>query len=465
MRRESGEDTVTEKTGGHAVVLGASVAGLLAARVLADHYQRVSVVERDVSPPIGSHRRGVPHGRHLHGLHSRGRRVLEELFEGFTAEMVADGAVTSDVLANTRWQLSGYQLRRAEVGLTGLFSSRPFLEGHIRTRVAALPNVHILEHTDVVSLRAEAGRVTGVRIMPREAGEPGQTLDADLVVDATGRGSRTPLWLEQLGYDRPPVDRLEIGVSYATRTYRLRPGAMGEVSLIVCNATPDNPRSGVMAAVEGHRYILTLVARNGEPAPLDPAAFEEFAAALPFPDIAEAIRDGEPLDSPVPFKFPASVRHRYERLRRLPAGLLVTGDAVCSFNPVYGQGMTVAALEAEVLGRLLSAGGAPQPQRWFAEIAKVVNGPWDGATGADLADPLVPGKRTAKVRLINAYLTRLHAAASTDASLARALIRVLSMTDRPEGLLRPDRMARVLLRRRPASTATTADAPALAGRR
>ena len=169
-----------------------------------------------------------------------------------------------------------------------------------------------------------------------------------------------------------------------------------------------------------------------------------FAAGLPTADIAAAIADAEPLDDPVPFRFPASVRHRYERLTSFPAGLLVIGDAVCSFNPVYGQGMTVAATEAMILRRLLTRHAVPDARRYFHAIAAAIDVAWDIAVGADLAFPQVPGKRSAKVRLVNAYMPRLHAAAAHDEALAASLVRVIGLKDRPEGLLRPDRVLRVL---------------------
>jgi 2-polyprenyl-6-methoxyphenol hydroxylase-like FAD-dependent oxidoreductase len=203
------------------------------------------------------------------------------------------------------------------------------------------------------------------------------------------------------------------------------------------------PRGGVLAAIEGDRFILTVSGILGDHPPIDPTGFEAFAATLVFPDITQALEDAEPLDDPVAIRFPAGVRRRYERLRRFPQQLLVTGDAVCSFNPVYGQGMTVAALEALALRRLL-AGGVPQPRRYFRDIARLVDVAWDMAVGGDLAFPQVPGPRPMTVRLVNAYLARLQAAAASDASLATAFIRVVGMLDRPETLLRPDRVIRVL---------------------
>lgn len=448
------ESTVNTSIGDHAVVLGASMAGLLTAGVLAKSYGRVTVFDRDAMPEIGAHRRGVPQDKHLHVLHPRGRQALDELFPGLTAWLIGQGAATGDVLGNTRWQLSGYQFRQEDIRLPGLSASRPFLEGHLRARVSDLPNVTLIEHTDVVAVTATTDRcrVTGVRVHDTVGGCE-RTVPADLVIDTTGRGSRVPVWLSELGYQRAAVDRVDIGLGYATRIYRLRPGALGADVGILTAGTPQNPRGGALAAIEGGRHILTIFGILGDHPPTDPAGFDAFAASLLFPDITEAIRDAEPLTDAVPFRFPASVRHRYERLRRFPVGLLVLGDAVCSFNPIYGQGMTVAAVQAGTLQRLLARGEVLQPCRYFRAIARTIQTPWDIAVGADLAFPEVPGARTVKIRIVNSYLPKLHAAATTDVTLGRAFVRVLGMVDRPEGLLRPDRVLRVLWTHRPGAPA------------
>ena len=190
--------------------------------------------------------------------------------------------------------------------------------------------------------------------------------------------------------------------------------------------------------------MVTLAGILGDHPPTDPDGFLAFARSLHVPDIHEAIRDGEPLDDPVPFRFPASVRHHYERLDRLPDGLLVLGDAVASFNPVYGQGMSVAAIEALTLRRHLESGTQPSPRRWFRDLARVVDVPWDRASGGDLAFPGVPGRRTPKVRFMNAYLDRLLAGAAHDDRLSRGFIRVAGLVDPPHTLLRPHVAARVL---------------------
>jgi 2-polyprenyl-6-methoxyphenol hydroxylase-like FAD-dependent oxidoreductase len=437
---------MSRQIGDRAVVLGASMAGLLAARVLADAYAQVTVIDRDDLPQTPMHRRGVPHGRHIHGLLARGQQALEELFPGFTAELVAQGVPAGDLLANGRLYFSGHRLRQAHTGLMVLSASRPMLEGHVRARVRALPNVRFIDRCDVVGLATtpDGRRVTGARVLRRADGSAEELLAADLVVDATGRGSRTPAWLEALGYPRPPNEQVRIGLGYATRTYLQRPGALGGDLAVLQAATPQHPRTGALQVLEGDRWLLTLAGILGDHPPTDPDGFLAFARSLQFPDLYETVRDAEPLDDPVSFRFPASVRHRYERLDRFPDGLLVVGDAVCSFNPVYGQGMSVAALEALTLRRHLQRGIQPQPRRFLRDLARLVDVPWDMAAGGDLVFPGVPGRRTLKVRLVSAYLTRLHAAAAHDAHLATTFVRVAGLVAPPQSLLRPGIVVRVL---------------------
>jgi 2-polyprenyl-6-methoxyphenol hydroxylase-like FAD-dependent oxidoreductase len=432
--------------GERAVVLGASMAGLLAAQVLSDGYGQVTVIDRDELPEAAMHRRGVPHGRHLHALAARGQQALEELFCGLTAELVADGVPAGDMLADTRLFFSGHRLRQAPTGLGLLCASRPVLEGRVRARVRALPNVRLVDRCDVVGLATtpDRRRVTGARLLRRADGSAEEVLGADLVVDATGRGARTPAWLEALGYPRPPVAQVRVGLGYATRIYRLPPDALGGDLAVLHAATPRHPRAGALQVLEGDRWMVTLAGILGDHPPTDPVGFLDFARSLRFPDIYQAVRDAEPLDDPVAFRFPASVRHRYEKLDRFPDGLLVMGDAVASFNPIYGQGMSVAALEALALRRHLEHGTAPRPRRWFRELARVVDVPWEIAAGGDLVFPGVQGRRTAKVRLVSAYLARLHAAAAHDADLAGAFLQVAGLVAPPQSLLRPGVAARVL---------------------
>jgi 2-polyprenyl-6-methoxyphenol hydroxylase-like FAD-dependent oxidoreductase len=435
-----------DQRGDRAVVLGGSMAGLLAARVLADTYAEVVVVERDELPDSAAHRRGVPQSRHIHGLLAGGQQALEELFDGLTAELVDRGAPAGDILEHLRCYFGGHLLQPGPSGLLALQASRPVLEASVRARVRALPSVEFIDGCDVVGLTttSDGGRVTGARVVRRLDGSAEQTVTADLVVDATGRGSRTPTWLEMLGYPRPPVDRVQIGIGYASRTYRLVPGLLDGRLGILNAPTPEYPRGGALATIENDRFLVTLFGILGDHPPTDPAGFADFAATLRFPDIGEAMRAAEPLDEPVPFRHPASVRHRYERLSRFPQGLLVMGDAMCTFNPVYGQGMSVAALQALALRDHLRQHTTAQPTDFFGHIGRIVDVPWNMATGGDLAFPNVVGQRTVQMRLLNGYLAKLLAGAAHDPRLGRAFLRVAGLVDPPQVLLAPGVVARVL---------------------
>ena len=423
------------------------MAGLLAARVLSEFYARVTVVERDPLPEAANHRRGVPQGRHVHAVLPRGAELLEELFTGLTGELNRAGAVTGSGAHDVRLMLSGHRLAPSDAALRRLFVSRPLLEGTIRARVRALPGVTILDGHAALGLIASADRrrVTGVR-MTRPPGHDGElTVAADLVMDATGRGSRLPAWLSELGYPQPRRDQVKVGVRYASRAFRLRPGALGGDRLLIVGVSKGCPRLGALTTIEGGVHLCSLAGVLGDAPPTDLEGFLGFAGSLAFPDLHDAIIDADPLDDGAAFGYPANVRVRYDLLRRFPSGLLAIGDALCAFNPTYGQGMTVAATEAAALRRMLARGAAPAAGVYFPKMARVIAVPWNLTVGADLANPAVEGRRTPLVRLVNAYIPRLHAAAASDPKLAEAFVRVQSLIDPPPTLLRPDRVARVLL--------------------
>ncbi|MEU3568924.1 FAD-binding monooxygenase [Kitasatospora sp. NPDC036755] len=432
-----------------AVVLGASMAGLLAARVLADSYREVLVVERDdltehvCADAHDCPRRGVPQGAHVHALLARGRQVLEEFFPGITGELTSDGAAAGDVTGQVRWVMNGHRMPKPHSDMLLLSMSRPFLEQRVRRRLRALPNVRVLERHDLVGLLTspDDSAVVGVNVVSEGRG---RSLAADLVVDATGRRSRTPAWLKALGYPAVEEEELRIGVGYATQYFRLPDEAMPDEISIDVVAAPETGRGAICARIENGRNVVTAYGILGDYPPSDSAGFLDFLKSLSAPDIHEAVRDQEPLGDPVAYRFPANLRRRYERLTAFPDGLLVLGDAVCSFNPVYGQGMTVAALGATVLRDHVTRPGAPRPAAFFADLARrAVDHVWSMTTGADLAFPGVEGERSAELLEEHAYLDRLLTAAAEDPSLLTAYARVVFLVDPPSALAAPEVVAAV----------------------
>jgi flavin-dependent dehydrogenase len=410
------------------------MSGLLAARVLSDHFQRVTLIERDQYPAqAGENRKGVPQGRHTHGLLASGARVLERFFPGLSTTLQQCGAVCCDIVRDGYWFQEGAPLAEFPSEFQGVIASRPLLEGKVRERVKALSNLEIIENTVVEHLVTEKdGNIAGVRT-------GGGFLEADLVVDASGRGSHAGHWLQDLGFEAPREERVEIALGYATRLFRRRPGDMGGRMAAVVPPTPDGKRGGVALAQEGDRWTVTLISHFQASPPLDLEGFREFAKGLHAPYLYEIVKDAEPIGEGIPARMPASVRRHYEELSRFPEGFLVFGDAICSFNPIYGQGMSAAALEAVALDDELRSVRTNKPLylRFFAAASRLVDIPWSIAVGNDLRMPETTGKRTPAVRFINWYVSKLHRAGHRDIACSLAFHRVANLMAPPESLMRP----------------------------
>ena len=453
-----------KRIGEHAVVIGASMGGLLAARALADFYGTVTVLERDTFPLTDVPRKGVPQGRHAHGLLARGRSVIENFFPGWTDEVVASGGVRGDLARDVNWVGHGVTIKTAPSDLIGLLAARPVLEGHVRRRLLALPHVRAIEGCAVQGLIAGDGgaAINGVRVKVGNGAE--HTVIADLVVDASGRGSSSPAWLESFGYARPEEERIEIGIGYTTRVYRRRPTDLGGKLAVVIAGSGPNWRNGTVLFQAEDRWIVSIGGYFGDHAPDDPQMFAAYAGSLPTTEIHDIVAHAEPLTDFVSYRYPANLRRRYERLTRFPKNYLVLGDALCSFNPVYGQGMTVAAQEAALLHECLGEGDADLARRFFGAAKAAINTPWDIAVGNDLRHPQVQGPRPPKVRFINWYIGKLHLAARHDAVLATAFLRVANLEAPPAQLLHPAIVMRVirgnLFRRAGAGDKATAGARA-----
>ncbi|WP_433293662.1 FAD-dependent oxidoreductase [Pseudonocardia sp. CA-142604] len=429
----------------HAVVIGASIGGLCAAGVLSESFDRVTVLDRDKLPEEPAARRGVPQSRQLHALLARGRAVLEDLFPGTNERLLAAGALEMDLQSDLHWYLDGRLLRPEPSGLIGLAVSRPALEAVVRSQVVDLAEVTIMDGCDVTGLTSSSdmGRISGVRIRTRSDGRSSSVLDADLVVDAAGRGAHTSAWLDELGYQPAPEESVRIELAYLSRFYRREAHHLGGRIGTAIAPYPGQNRSGFVNAQEGGRFMVTLSSCGGEELPTRDAAMAEYADSLVAPDVAEIIRTATPLTEPVLMRYPASVRRRYELLDRFPEGYLVIADALCSFNPIYGQGMTVAALEARLLQRLLREDHDDLCRRFFTAVSELLDTPWNLIMSGDLRFPFVEGERSEGLLAMGEYLDRYREAATLDATLATELIRVMNMVDEPARLMAPDLEARV----------------------
>jgi 2-polyprenyl-6-methoxyphenol hydroxylase-like FAD-dependent oxidoreductase len=421
-----------------AVVIGGSMAGLLAARVLSSRFARVVIVERGDLPAGPEVRRPAPQAAHAHVLLAGGLQVMAGLFPDLIDGLRAEGAVDFDVGDAAEWHHFGVCKRRKPLGIGALSMTRPVLEAQVRRRVLALANVQALAGHKATALHCQDGRVAGLQVSA-EGGE--RRLDADLVVDASGRGAVTPQLLAPLGLPAIPESQIKIGVGYATRQYQRTVEPRWEGFLIT--PTPPETRGGILLKVEGGRWLCTLVGCLGDHPPDDEAGFLSYARGLPSSGLHDMIAASRPLGPILLHKFPSSLRRHCERVT-LPAGLVVMGDALASFNPIYGQGMTVAALEAALLGDQLDGARddlAGFTRRFQRRAARIVDVAWAQATGEDLRYPQVQGARPLALRLVNRYVARVHRASGSDDAAVAAFHRVLHVLAPPTVLFAP----RVLL--------------------
>jgi 2-polyprenyl-6-methoxyphenol hydroxylase-like FAD-dependent oxidoreductase len=445
--------------GGHAVVIGGSIAGLSAALVLAKHAERVTIVERDRYPEQPEPRKGVPQGKHIHILLEGGLAAFRRLLPGIDEDLLAAGAVQVAMPTDFLEHSGGRWLGRWPAEATAVCLTRPLLEHEIRTRVLAHPRITAVQGTDVVGLAGSATRVTGVLLRERGADRgkdrdrdvPPAELAADLVVDASGRSSRTPEWLEGLGIGHPAQERVESGVGYVTRVYR--DGSNGELTDA---AVVLFQGEGVLARVDHQgTTFITFATPPGKELPTDPDAFEALADRLPHPVMRQWIDLAEPASPVFGYLRTENVRHDYAAV--VPDGLLVTGDALCALNPLFGQGMTAAALAAEALDKSITAGHPPRAAQ--AALLAASAQAWAIAAGADKARPGATGnavRRSLGDKLTSWYIARVQERGAVNEDTQTTIRKVFGLVVPFTELFRPAIVRSVLFQR---STPTDAEAP------
>jgi 2-polyprenyl-6-methoxyphenol hydroxylase-like FAD-dependent oxidoreductase len=390
---------MAELIGRQAVVIGAGMGGLTAARVLADHFERVLVLERDALPADPLDRHGVPQGRHVHALLAGGQRALSELFPGFEESLESAGAVRLRVGLDIRVDRPGFDpFPQRDLGFDAYAMSRPLVELTVRRRVQETPSIELRTGCQVQGLvpSPDGAAVTGVRYTSPSGTE--ETVAADLVIDASGRGTPTLDALAAMGRTAPAETTIGVDLGYASAVFAIPDDAPKDWKGAFCLPGAGRAsRGSLMLPLEGHRWIATVGGRHGDQPPGDEAGFMEYAQALRTQTIYSAIKHAKRLGEIARFRFNESVLRHYQRLENFPRGVLPIGDAICRFNPIYGQGMSVAAHEAVALRGLLArrvplAGLA---REYFAEVARIVETPWAQAAIPDFVHPDTRGERPA----------------------------------------------------------------------
>jgi 2-polyprenyl-6-methoxyphenol hydroxylase-like FAD-dependent oxidoreductase len=430
-----------------AIVIGGSMAGMLAARVLAEHFDQVLLLERDEYPLEPVPRTGVPQARHLHALLTRGHQIVEELFPGISEDWRWAGAEFLDIGRDFAWRTPKGWGVRFPSGIRMLAGSRPLIDFVVRRRLADVRNITAIESAVVTGLVSSEARdrVTGVAV--RMWGGPVQQLAADLVVEASGRMSCAPEWLLALGYPPPRESEVNAHLGYATRLYRRSPEQTQRwKALFIQAAPPDQTRAGIAFPVEGDRWIVTVCGGGGDYAPVEEGPFLEFVRSLPDPQLYDLVRQSEPLGPIVGYRRMENRWRHYEDMERRPEGFVVLGDAACAFNPVYGQGLTIAALGALALRDCLRDSVRPGlPSRFQRRLAEVIRVPWTLATAEDVryrgAEGAKPGMAD---RVMQWYVDQVMAVSTYDRRVRKALLRVFTMTHGPQVLFHPRVLGAVL---------------------
>jgi 2-polyprenyl-6-methoxyphenol hydroxylase-like FAD-dependent oxidoreductase len=436
--------------GGHAVVIGAGMSGLAAAGALADHFEQVTVLERDPLADRPSPRPGTPQCRQVHGLLSGGLAALSGIFPGLDRDLAAAGAVPVRVAADFCIELPGFDpFPPRDFGTVAYAASRPLLERTVRRRALARRNVVIREQCCVLELvpSADCRRITGVRCQVIEG--PPETIAADLVVDASGRGTLTLAALEVMGCARPRETTVGVDIGYATAIFEI-PEERPDWQVVLSFAgAPSDRRSGFLLPIEENRWMACIAELHCQRPPRDLAEFLDAASGLRTRTIHDAIKHAKPAGMPQRFGLAASSWRHYETVVDFPQGLIPIGDAICRFNPVYGQGMSVAAREANVLADLLrrragdGQGMAGLPQDYLAEIQPWVAGAWAMSAVPDLAYPETRGERPPDLEHTLASVAALHRLAARDPEIHERLAAVQHLARPHDALHEPDLVDRV----------------------
>jgi 2-polyprenyl-6-methoxyphenol hydroxylase-like FAD-dependent oxidoreductase len=433
-----------------AVVIGGSLGGLLAARALADGQRRIVIVERDEFADDTLPRQHVPQGHHAHALLAAGAESLSRMFPGIIEELLTAGAVRASI-ADGIWHHGGALRVRYQSRIDPMGFSRPLLERAVRRRVVALPGVSVATGVTVSGLTGDAGRISGVVL---QRGGRRETVGADLVVDCTGRAARSLDWLAEMGHELPDVSEVRADLGYSTVIVPRRPGDLGGADFLVALQPPSGLRGAFVVPIEARRWIVSLTGWHGDHPGSDYANVLEFARSLPVPEVAELLERHGPM-RPRTHRMLSSQWRHVERLRRPPSGHLLLGDSICSFNPIYGQGMSSAALQADALAmavRRHGLAGERLARVFYRRAARIVSAAWAIAVTSDFALPQTTGPKPVGADLVNRFMIQVLRACHVSPEIAEQMYRVQNLQASPVSLMRPDRVVRTLLaaRRSPA---------------
>jgi 2-polyprenyl-6-methoxyphenol hydroxylase-like FAD-dependent oxidoreductase len=435
--------------GKQAIVVGAGMGGLTAARSLADFFEQVIVLENDALPPQATPRPGTPQAKHAHALLAGGQQALSTLFPGFEQNLSQAGAVLMRMSTDLRFERPGYDpFPQRDLGLFIYSMSRPLIECTVRKRVAEHSNIALHERCRAQEFMVTSDGAAVIAVRCEHSNGKTQNLPADLVIDASGHGLLTLNLLQSIGQPPPEETSIGVDIGYATAVFDIPSDAPSDwKAVITLPHPPQNGRGVFILPAEGDRWIVTLSGRYADKPPDDEAGFFNHARNLRTPTAYNAIKHARRTGEFARFGFKASRRRHFERLVTFPRGLLPFGDTVCRFNPVYGQGMSVAAQEACLLHRLLGAqaaesdGLATLASAFFTEAQAIIDTPWATAAIPDFLDPRTEGQRPPDLENILKFSGALFKIAAEDPAVHKVLIEVQHLL-KPQSAYREPELAR-----------------------
>ncbi len=420
-----------------ALIIGSSMAGILAARVCSDHFEEVSVLEKDEIIDQVTNRKGIPQDNHLHILLSKGHNILEYYFPGLMKSLVQQGAIAGDLGKFFKWYHEGGYRPQITTGVNSAMMSRALLEYNVRSRLLQIPNVKIIDSTKIQGFFYQDHRIHGVET------DKGP-FSADLIIDARGFGSRLAKELEEFGYERPEAEEVKINLKYTSCVFSREDHFQ---TLININSNPPNDsKHGTVQPIENGRMIVTVQGRINDQPPKSIDSFIEYTKSLQTQDIYQAIKGREVLTELHSYNIPVVRWLHYEKLSRFPEGILPLGDSVCRLNPIYGQGMSSAAMQAQILDDFLRQNhGQSFWKPYFKKVANTIRTPWELTVTEDFKFPETLGTPPPIPGLMLRYFNKVSRIINQDPVVYKSFIKVLNLVSSPMILLQPQIMWRVLL--------------------
>lgn len=422
----------------HAVVIGGSMAGLVAARALSNHFKKVTIIEKDKVDNKPETRKGQPQTRHIHLVLAHAMNILLAYFPSLKKELIENGASELDVGNDYNWYSYGGFKKKGVTGITALTMTRELLEYHVKKQVLNIKNITIQDETKALEMKMQNENVNALVL--EKAGEK-QIINTDFVVDASGRGTKAYKWLEQYGYPTPEETKIKIDIMYVTILFE-RKKMFPEEKLEVISYTPEAPNEklgAVLMPIENNRWVLTLIGMRGVEPPQNDEELLKFLKGLPISGLYDAISGATRLTDFLVFKCPHSIRRHYEKLERFPGSYLVLGDAVSNFNPMYAQGMASAICQAKILDEVLRI--TPSNDKVFKtyinKVNKVIEDFWTSGSYEDFKYPETEGEKPAGLKMVNGYMKALQKAANKDTELFKELLEVAGYLKSGKDLFRP----------------------------